>query len=222
MSEASVAPQVELIMAAQGFDIQYPIAKTQKGDLLRPLKNPLYDTESLPASAITERVYFARPQGSADTSGAITAKTISETNLTQAGQITVPNQFKLYGFTFETAAGCTIADWRLIYNTAAYQFTFGGTRTYLQVPLLRMPQGMGPEGFAAVDGNTSNVQAVELHNGLGLVSNYYNFQYKGATMHIQSAENFQTKVTWSASSGISISAATRTRAYLIGVLFNGM
>lgn len=215
-------PQPEVVMAQQGWEINYPLATTQGGALLRPLKNPLYDTESVPASAVTSRTYFARPQGSADASAAIASKTASETNLTQQGQITVPNQFKLFGFTYEVQAGTTLADWRLLYNSALFTFTFGGTRTYLQVPLLRIPQGMGPEGFAAIDGNTSNVQAVEVHNGLGQVSNYYNFEYKKATMHIQSAENFGVVVSYSATSGISISAATRTRAYLIGVLFGGL
>ncbi len=217
-----VGPQIEVILANQGFDVAYPLAKTASGALLRPLKNPLYDTESVPASAVTSRTYFSRPQGNADASAAIAAKTASETNLTQAGQITVPNQFKLYGFTYEVQAGTTIADWRLLYNSALFTFTFGGTRTYLQVPLLRIPQGMGPEGFAAIDGNTSNTQAVEVHNGLGQVSNYYNFEYKKATMHIQSAENFGVVVTYSATSGITLGAATRTRVYLIGVLFTGL
>jgi hypothetical protein len=223
MAEQAVAtPPVEVLVSASGFDISYPIARTQKGDLLRPLKQPQYDTESMPASATTQILFFAKPQGQADASGGIASKTISETNLTQAGQITVPNQFKLYGFQFEVQSIVTVADYRLIYSTAAWQFIFGGTRVYLQCPLSRIPQGMGPEGFAALDGNSSTTSAVMVHNGLGMVSNYYNFAYNKATMHIQSAENFQAKNTWSASGGVTLSQATRTTAYLIGITFSGM
>lgn len=224
MDQQVATPPVEVLVAASGFDIQYPIARTQRGDLLRPLKQPIYDTEILKSATSTSQIiYFAKPQGSADASGQITSKTVAETNLTQAGQITVPNQFKLFGFLYEVQYGLNYSDYNLIYNTAAYEFIFGGTRTYLQVPLTRIPQGMGTEGFAALDGNSTSTTTVAAHNGLGMVSNYYNFEYKKATMHIQSAENFQTKVSWyggaiSTTGGSNI----RTRAYLLGVMFSGM
>lgn len=221
MPDAVVSPPVEMLVSAGGFDVRYPIARTQKGDLLRPLKQPLYDTESMPASATTAIKYFARQQGAADASGAIAAKTEAETNLTQAGQISVPEQFKLHGFLFETMPGVSLADFRLIYKTGLFQFLFTGTRVYLQVPITRVPEGVAPCGFAAIDGNTSNTQAVEVHQGCGVVSNYYNFEYRKATLQIQSAENFQAQQNYPLAS-VSLAVATRCRVFLLGIYFKSI
>lgn len=223
MSAAQVVlrPPEEMIASSGGFEAKYPVARTQRGDLLRPLKQPLYDTESMPASSTGSILFFSRQQGSSDASGAINPKTAVDTNLTQAGQLTVPDQYRIYGFIFETMPGTALADFRLIYKTGLFEFTFTGNRIYLQIPLTRVPAGVAPSGFAAIDGNSSNTQAVEVSQGIGVVSNYYAFDYRKASLMIQSAENFNAKLSYP-DGNISIATATRLRVFILGIRFTAI
>ena len=91
--------------------------------LLRPLQQPLYDTESLPAALLTEGIYFQRQLGQTMANAAV-VKTASETNLQQPGQLANPLEFSLFGFLFEVSPGTTLADFIQIYLGGVWTFTY--------------------------------------------------------------------------------------------------
>jgi hypothetical protein len=179
------------------------------------LQQPLYDTESLPAGAITEVIYFQRQLGQTMANAAV-VKTVGETNLQQPGQLANPLEFSLFGFLYEVAPGCTLADFLLIYTTSVFTFTYTGNRIYLQVPLMRIPQGVSPEGFAAVAAGPLGAGGLVVHNGVGHVSHYYKFTIGRSALRIRPTEAFQARVAWPVAS-ITLGAVTRTRAYITGL-----
>jgi hypothetical protein len=137
---------------------------------LRPLQQPLYDTEIIPAAGTpNELIFFQRQLGQTTAFGGVN-KSIAETNIQQPGQLANPLEFSLFGFVFEVGANCTLADFIAIYNTSAFSFFYTGNRVYLQIPLTRIPQGVSPEGFAAVAVGPLGAGGLVVHNGVGHVS----------------------------------------------------
>lgn len=218
-----MAVQVQIKQESGGFSDKYPLARTVqngKENILRPLKNPLYDTENIATSGNgTSIAFFSRPLSTLTVTGSIN-KTFAETNLSQSGQISFPLMFAIAGFNFETQPGTSLADWRLIYVTCFFQFSFTGNRPYLTVPLTRIPAGVSPEGFAAADGATAAVTYIEVHNGIGHIENIYGFTVLGGTLLIQNGEAFGATINWSAAQ--TPAAAVRVRVYVIGILYNAI
>lgn len=152
--------------SAVGFPASYPYATSSPlpSAILRPLQQPLYDTEIIPAAGTpNELVFFQRQLGQTTTFGGVT-KTEAETNIQQPGQLANPLEFSLFGFLFEVQPGTTLADFVAIYTTSAFIFTYTGNRVYLSLPLTRIPQGVSPEGFAATTVGATTLAVV--HNGV--------------------------------------------------------
>jgi len=142
--------------------------------LLRPLQQPIYDTEIIPAAGTpNELIFFQRQLGQTTAFGGVN-KSIAETNIQQPGQLANPLEFSLFGFVFEVAANVVLADFVAIYNTSAFSFFYTGNRVYLQIPLTRIPQGVSPEGFAAAATTVAatTINNLVVHNGVGHVSNF--------------------------------------------------
>jgi hypothetical protein len=84
--------------------------------------------------------------------------------LQQPGQLANPLEFSLFGFLFEVSPFVVLADWQNIYTASAFIFTYTGNRVYLSIPTTRIPQGMGPEGYAATTVGTTTLNVT--HNGV--------------------------------------------------------
>jgi hypothetical protein len=210
-------PLIELRQAQQGFGPDYPVGRTASNQILRPLKQPIYDMEILPIAGAAELLFYQRPQGQNTAFGApAVTKTAAETNLTQSGQLSTPQQYKVAAFTVGLAAGVTLADFRQIYNTAVYEFSFTGNRIYLQIPLLQMPAGVAPEGFAATTVGATTL--AEVHNGVGHPNDVYRFNLGRAMLHIQSTETFNVRLRWP-NGAAAIVVQARVYSYVWGVIF---
>lgn len=217
-----------------GFGDNYPMGTTTpaKSAIVRPLRQPLFDTEFTGTAAISEIQYFQRPQGNSFQylgPGATTFnKTTADTNMTQGGFLASPQQFSLFGFNYEIASGVTVSDFQMIINTGEFDFIFAGTRTYLQIPLTQVPAGVAPEGFAAMDGATAATSTIHIHNGVGHVSNILNFTLGKAALKIMPNEAFKARAAWprgqnvSAQTQVTTVVSTQTRVYLRGLLFNSI
>lgn len=216
-----------------GFGNNYPMGTTvpAKAAIVRPLRQPLYDTEVTGTAAITEMQYFQRQQGTAmaglGTSGVTLNKTSGDTNMTQGGFLASPQQFSLFGFNYEIMSGVTVADFNLINVSGLFEFIFAGTRTYLQIPLQQVPQGVAPEGFAAMDGATAATSTISIHNGVAHVSNILNFTLGKAALKIMPNEAFKARASFPRSlltttASITTSVSVQTRVYLRGLLFNSI
>lgn len=191
-------------MASVGFPASYPYAQSMPlpSAILRPLQQPIYDTENIPAvSTPTELIFFQRQLG--QTTAYLTqTKTAAETNLQQPGQLANPVEFSLFGFYVEIAPDCTIIDFINIYKQSVVFFTYTGNRVYLQIPTSRIPQGVSPEGFgataaaAAAGVIVNTVQNGTIHNGVGHVSNMYKFTIGRSALRIRPTESFQWTMRW--------------------------
>lgn len=185
-----------------GVPNQYPLAINTPLDraYLRPLQQPLYDTEifdyTTPPSTL---VYFQRPI-SQTTQLLNQTKYTSETNLNQSAMLDYPREFSILGFTisFDSCIGLKLQ--ANILRRAYYTFTFSGNRPYLQIGLDRIPAGMGLEGAAAIGtgGNTSdsgnNITCFK--SGLGHVANYFKFNLGRSALKIKPGEAFNGSISW--------------------------
>jgi hypothetical protein len=204
-----------VIAAAGNFPASYPYAYSQPlpSALLRPLQQPIYDTEIIPASGTPiEIVFFQRQLGQTTAFGG-TTKTEAETNIQQPGQLANPLEFSLFGFLFEVMPGTALADFVNIMTASAFIFTYTGNRVYLSIPLSRIPQGIGPEGFASTG---SSGTSLVVKNGVGHVSNYYKFTIGRSALRIRPTESFQAKCRWP-NGAPTISANTRVRVLITGL-----
>lgn len=123
----SVLGQMAPVVAgSSGFPTNYPYAYSAPlpSALLRPLQQPLYDTEIIPAAATpAELIFFQRQLGQTTAFGGVT-KTEAETNIQQPGQLANPLEFSLFGFLFEVMPGTVLADFVAIYTASAFIFTY--------------------------------------------------------------------------------------------------
>lgn len=196
--------QLAAPVQSAGFPQSYPYAQSMPlpSAILRPLQQPLYDTEYLQITTATftatanEQIYFQRQLGQTTAFGGA-VKTESETNLQQPGQLANPIEFSLFGFYFEVAPDTSVSDFVAFYRQASFTYTYTGNRIYLQIPLTRIPQGVGPEGFAGagVAADTANSNSM-VHNGVGHISNMYKFTIGRSALRIRPTESFQAKVRW--------------------------
>lgn len=203
-----------------GFPTNYPYAQSMPlpSAILRPLQQPLYDTENWTTTTVAEIIFFQRQLGQSFAQGSGTKSEV-DTNLQQPGQLANPLEFSLFGFTFEVDTSCSIANFRTLYNTTCFIFTYTGNRVYLQIPLLKIPQGVGPEGFGYGIGATTGQTLVDnsiIKNGVGHVSNLYKFTIGRSALRIRPTESFQIKVRFSTSTG-STTTTVRCRVYIHGL-----
>jgi hypothetical protein len=115
-----------IVAAAGNFPAAYPYAYSSPlpSALLRPLQQPLFDTEIIPAAGTPiELVFFQRQVGQTTAFGGVT-KTEAETNLSQPGQLANPLEFTLFGFLFEVEPATVLADFQQIYARSAFIFTY--------------------------------------------------------------------------------------------------
>jgi len=213
--------EMQPLPGSGGFSQQYPVAVSSgmpRPTYLRPLQQPLYDTETMPVAGRTELTFFQRAL-SATMAFAATVKSAAETNLNASGALAQPQQFLIAGFTCEIESAVTKADWDLLYTTSVFTFTFSGNRTYLQIPLSQMPQGVVPTGFMTTTAAATTIGSVA--NGTGLVSNIYKMTVGKNALQIMPTENFGARLQWP-NGAPNIAVATRMRCYIRGLLFNSI
>lgn len=219
------------------------VGKPAPRAMLRALKQPLYDTMECPAdaNAVPNLTFFQTPLGNAlPVSG--NAKTVADTNLSQSGQIGVPQQFSLAGFctTFKeddgyfdvTAAPTAVAnfldDYAEFYEQGLFTFNFGQNRPWLQVPLTRIPHGpfhiTGPVDSASDNAAAAGATYFFVHQGDSSKCEYFSFTANDKMIPINSAENFNVQLAWpNANMGLSADGTqSRVTVFLIGILYTAL
>jgi len=208
--------------SSAGFPASYPYAFSAPlpSALLRPLQQPLYDTEILPSTSTpSELLFFQRQQGQTTAFGGV-AKSTAETNIQQPGQLANPLEFSLFGFTFEIEAGVTLSNFNAIYNTSVFSFLYTGSRVYLEIPLTRIPAGVAPEGFSSLSGfaDADDVERTVVHNGVGHVSNFYKFTIGRSALRIRPTESFQIQLRWpNGAASLDATTTVRLRIFITGL-----
>lgn len=186
--------------------------------VLRPLKQPLYDTNIYAAAGQANLQFFAIPLGAAMPVTAV-AKTLADTNMQQASQLGTPNVFELFGFKFKYQQSVLVADdFDNIYDTGVFTFNFGQSRPFLQVPLSRIPAGCMPtNAIASVDGVAAPGNTLfNLQNGPSSPNSYFNFTVERKPMLIGSNEVFSASVGYPLG-GVAVNANCRVQVFLVGI-----
>ncbi len=195
---------------------QYVVGSPPATPVLRPLKQPMYDTEIYPAAGVGRLQFFVNAATIAATGA---AKTLAETNMTQNSQLGTPLEFDLIGFNSEierSQLATALADRDLIFNTGVWSWIFGQNTPWLNVPVTRIPEGAGATGFSTTTAAATTIQGTT--NGTPHVTNFYNFAVDRRARHIFSTESFRGELGYPGGV-VPITTATRIRFYMLGILF---
>jgi hypothetical protein len=194
---------------------QYVVGSPPATPVLRPLKQPMYDTEVYPAAGAGRIQFFVNSATIAATGA---AKTLADTNMTQNGQLGTPLEFDLIGFNIEVQRGIARVDNNAIFNTGVFSWFFGNNTNWLNVPLSRIPEGVAATGSVAVDAGAP-LEVSIMSNGTAHTTNFYNFSVDRRARHIFSTESFRAE--WGYPIAVAqVAAATRVRTYMLGLLFS--
>ena len=199
---------------------------------LRPLKQPLYDTELLKHNtATTEKTFFVSPISQPIVAaGAI--KTEADTNLEQSGAIGKPTYFDLYGFQFRVnldsgGAGDginIIANMQLLYERGIFEFFMGQQRPYLEDRLSRIPAGLDTDGCVTTADTTNNPTYAFASNGEKSSKEYFEASIGGQPIPIQYSESFRAKVSWTGGITITTSGQSgyRLTCFMKGIFYSSL
>jgi hypothetical protein len=197
----------------------YPVVMppaVQAPNYLRPLRQPIYDTDYMPASGTpAELAFFQRGVNNQTAYGSVNTS-YAETNLSQSAQLPTPNQFSLFGFLVALNAGVSLVNFVAIYETSVYEFTFTGNRIYLQIPLTQIPQGLGPTGF--IYGTTGTA----VTNGVPHVRNVYQFNLGKYALMIRPNETFGGKIKWPNGAPTITTDDVRIQNFLVGLYYQAI
>ena len=210
--------------------------------LLRKYRQPLYDEEKLGAGvAYTNVPLFARRRGERDNAGH--PKTARDTNLLANGALGSRQEFYLVGFNI-------MLDWPILVTDVAaaaadnaanelyivqqimfdslFTFTFGRGQPLLEVPMERIPFGLGPDGSISNNQTAAaNEVAHIITNGVPSVREFYDVRLrKSRPRHIQTEQNFTLDIDWP-NTAITIGTVSggdyyRIMAYAIGILLSAL
>jgi hypothetical protein len=202
-------------------------------------RNPLFDVEGVPSAVTTipDINFFTKPIGQNFTpgGGAATAKSKLDTNLDQSGKLGGKRLFILRGFhvqllglVMEAASAATataLQDMQIIYEAGLFEFSVGGGRPRVSLPLSAIGCGMGFYAKVATAysagplGDTRPSVRVPT-NGMPSPSNYYKYVLGGDPKNpgvIEGDVQFGAAVKFPAAVA-TVTAGITMKVYLDGVL----
>jgi hypothetical protein len=199
---------------AQRTGVQYVVGTPPQTPVLRPLRQPLYDTEKLTTGATLPVDLFVDAKKFAD--GA--PKLECDTNMTQSGQLGYPLEFDLVGFLVELERGTTRSQQNDIYNKLVFKWFFGQNVPWLRLKLTKMPEGIGPAG--SVSTTVAATEASIVSNGWGVVTNFYNFTTPDRkARRISSTESFKNTMTICAALALGTNVTRKITTFMLGILY---
>lgn len=114
------------------------------GPEYEPVRHILFDRQRVATTQASTLTFFKNPYG-ATQDGAV--KTLFDTNLSTAGQLSSTQRFSTYGLQIAFQSNASPGDLRLILNSAWFELTIG-PRKYAGGPVKQYPSGEGLYGYA--------------------------------------------------------------------------
>ncbi len=213
MPPPGAAPPVARIQVIQPY---YKIVKGLPAAIVRSYKEPLYDSENiLAATPAREFTLYSKPVG--QTLNSTTVKTFLFTNQTQASTLGTPLSFDVYGFNkriwgLETQKSISKGNYDLVEAAGVAEVIFGQDTKFLTIPIEDVPSGADTEGLGTTDSP---------HVGLGVTDNFYRFDIGGRSLHINSTETYQVKISFP-SSLAGITGNLLFRWFIRGIRYKGV
>lgn len=192
---------------------------------------PIFDSAAYPSAGTTQIVFFTSPigQGTTTAPGATGSKTLADTNMTAAGQLTKGNEFFMIGqelmlFPGESpevnlGAGATVNgfvnDTWVVGKSGFLTLQIGSNRNYIQDgPCMIFPPAARLAVASGIGGtSTAGTQSV-------LTTNYAAWTgepYAITPVYIEATQGFQESVLWPTAVTAQATARlfSRLRGYLI-------
>jgi hypothetical protein len=193
---------------------------------------PIFDSASYGTAGVTQLVFFTSPIGQGTTTapgGATGTKTLADTNMTSAGQLSKGNDFFMIGqelmfFPGQTpetspaigAANGFLNDTYAVGKSGFLTLQIGSNRQYIQDgPLMLFPPSARLAVAAAIGGNFQTAGT----NGLNeaMYATWAGEPYAITPVYIEATQGFQEVLQWPAAVTISATArmVARLRGYLV-------
>jgi len=202
------------VQGAQRTGVQYVVGTPPQTPVLRPLRQPLYDTEKLLNAATSAVSLFTANKKFADG----TQKFECDTNLTQSGQLGYPLEFDLVGFLVELERGTTRVQHNDIYNKIVFKWFFGQNVPWLRIKLTKLPEGIASSGSVSVA--AAGPEASIISNGWGVVTNFYNFTTPDRkARRISSTESFRNELTICQALSLGSGQDVKLTTWMLGILY---
>lgn len=199
----------------QKTGIQYVVGTPPQTPVLRPLRQPLYDSEFL-ANGATGTVSFFQDNKKFATGA---QKLASDTNMTQSGQLGYPLEFDLVGFLFELERGTTRTQSNSVYNSSVWNWFFGQNVPWLRCKLSKIPEGIAASGSVST-GTGQATEASIISNGWGVVTNFYNFTTPDRkARRVSSTESFRMDLVISYALALGSGLSVKATAWMLGILY---
>jgi len=199
--------------AAARTGVQYVVGTPPQTPVLRPLRQPMYDSEKFVDGQTTKRALFSDVKKFADG----TEKTECDTNMTQNSSLGYPLEFDLVGFLGELERGATREQSNDIYNKVVFKWFFGQNVPWLRVKLTKIPEGIGPSGSVATG---AAVEASIISNGWGVVTNFYNFTTPDRkARRVSSTESFRNDLDVCEALSLGTGEELKFTTFMLGILY---
>jgi hypothetical protein len=199
----------------QRTGIQYVVGTPPQTPVLRPLRQPLYDSEFLTDGATGTVSFFQDNKKFA--TGA--QKLAVDTNMTQSGQLGYPLEFDLVGFLFEMERGTSRDQSNSVYNSCVWKWFFGQNVPWLRTKLTKIPEGIAASGSVAI-GTGAATEVSIISNGWGVVTNFYNFTTPDRkARRISSTESFRMDLEISYALSLGSGVSLKSTAWMLGILY---
>lgn len=211
----------------------------------RRYRQPVFDEEKVGNNVVLNSIQlFAKRRGEMDFAGH--QKTIRDTNILANGSLGALQEFMLVGFNImldwsilvvdEAAAAALTADnelfvIRCILNDGFFQFQFGRQQAIAEVPLDRIPFGVGPLGSisaALFETVATHTFAHIVTNGLPTGKEFFDIrERRNSFVHVLPDNSFSAQISWPNAGALipfsipnTTSHFTRIMTYMIGVLLS--
>lgn len=187
---------------------------------LRPLRNPIYDSEIYPAAGIGNLSFFRDVRNFVTAPGLV--KQLVDTNLEQPRTLGRPNKFDLVGLNLELQRGAAIADREALNRNAFCEFTFGTNVSWLRIPARKIPEGVGQYGHVSLSGFAAATEQSVMSNGVPATNQIYNMTTPDKKARpILSQESFGATLNFG-DTPPAISENLKYTLYLVGTLYNSL
>ncbi len=196
--------------------VQYVVGTPPATPVLRPLRQPIYDSDIYLAAGTRELRLFVDNRNFPSTGA---AKDERATNLPQPSSLGTPLEFDLVGFQTSiekrtVQAANVFADLSVLYQNCVFNWFFGQTVRWLQIRLEKVPDGV------SLFGNTTNTAETIISNGWPVVNNFMNFAtLDKKARRIVSTETFANRIVNPAATALPGAANRQVTTYMLGVLY---
>jgi hypothetical protein len=229
---------------------QVRIGSERPRPVQRRYRQPVFDEEKVGNNAVLSSIQlFAKRRGETDAAGH--QKTVRDTNILANGALGALQEFMLVGFNIfldwvnlvvdDAQAAAEVQDNELfvtkcILNDGFFQFQFGRQQAIVEVPLDRIPFGIGPCGSisaAMYDSVAAREFSHIITNGIPSAKEFFDIrERRNSYVHVLPDNSFSAQITWPNSAATSGTQAdsyknphtatnySRIMTYMIGVLLS--